>query len=65
MAAQWELFAKECLLFHMQGLPLDVLWDISVAGRYCEGKSAFEKWRVARRIKKAISRYPDWYLEQK
>ena len=65
VASQWEFFAKQCLSFHIQGLSLDVLWDISVAGRYCEGKSDWEKWRVAKRIKDVIGRYPDWYLEDK
>ena len=65
VASQWELFAESCLSFHMQGLSLDVLWDISVAGRYCEGKSDWEKWRVAKRIKDVIGRYPDWYLEDR
>ena len=65
MAAQWDFFAEQCLSFHRQGLSLDVLWDISVAGRYCEGKSEWDKWRVAKRIKDVIGRYPDWYLEDR
>ena len=62
---QWGAHARYCLNYIEQGMAAYVLWDDSVAGRYCEGKSAFEKWRVARRIKKVIGRYPDWYLEQK
>ena len=62
---QWGAHARYCLDYIEQGMAAYVLWDDSVAGRYCEGKSSFERWRVARRIKKAISRYPDWYLEQK
>ena len=65
VANQWELFSESCLSFRMERLSLDVLWDISVAGRYCEGKSDWEKWRVAKRIKDVIGRYPDWYLEDK
>ena len=51
--------------YHELDMSLFVLWDDSVAARYCATLSWWEKMKVVRRIKKVIGRYPDWYLDEK
>ena len=51
--------------FHEQNMSIMVLWDDSVAARYCATLSSREKMKVVQRIRDAIGRYPDWYLDEK
>ena len=49
---------------HELDMSLFVLWDDSVAARYCATLSHGEKMKVVHRIKDAIGRYPDWYMDE-
>ena len=49
---------------HELDMSLFVLWDDSVAARYCATLSHGEKMKVVHRIKDAIGRYPDWYIDE-
>ena len=51
--------------YHESDMSLIVLWDDSVAARYCATLPWWRKKLVVWRIKKVIGRYPDWYLEEK
>ena len=57
--------AQYSATYHELDMSLIVLWDDSVAARYCATLPWWEKMMVVWRIKKAIGRYPDWYLEER
>ena len=57
--------ARYSATFHEQNMSIIVLWDDSVAAKYCATLPWWKKMMVVRRIKNAIGRYPDWYLDEK
>lgn len=61
---QWYTSARHSESIFMIGMAPIVLWDDSVAAKYCATLSQGEKMKVVRRIKDAIGRYPDWYLDE-
>jgi hypothetical protein len=62
---EWETSEQQSQSWYKDNMAMIVLWDDSVAARYCATVSWWEKMKVVRRIKKAIGRYPDWYLEER
>ncbi len=64
LLCEWETSAKRSKLWYENDMAPIVLWDDSVAARYCATLPHGEKMKVVRRIKDAIGRYPDWYLDE-
>ena len=64
LLCEWETSAKQSKLWHEYDMAPIVLWDDSVAAKYCATLPWWKKKMVVRRIKKAIGRYPDWYLNE-
>ena len=62
---EWENMMRQSQGWYEDDMSLIVLWDDSVAAKYCATLSWWEKMKVVWRIKKVIGRYPDWYLEDK
>jgi hypothetical protein len=64
LLCEWETSAKQSKRWHEYDMAPIVLWDDSVAAKYCATLSHGEKMKVVRRIRDAIGRYPDWYLNE-
>ena len=62
---EWETSERQSKSWYWNNMSWIVLWDDSIAARYCATLSWWEKMKVVWRIKKVIGRYPDWYLEKK
>ena len=65
LLCEWETCARHSAEYHAHNMAMIVLWDDSVAARYCATLPWWRKKLVVWRIKKVIGRYPDWYLEEK
>ena len=64
MLGEWETSAQQCKRWHEYDMAPIILWDDSVAAKYCATLSHGEKMKVVHRIKDAIGRYPDWYIDE-
>ena len=64
LLCEWETSAKQSKLWHEYDMAPIVLWDDSVAARYCATLPWWKKKMVVWRINKAIGCYPDWYLDE-
>ena len=64
LLCEWETSAKQSKRWHEYDMAPIVLWDDSVAAKYCATLSHGEKMKVVRRIRDAMGRYPDWYLNE-
>lgn len=62
---QWYTSARHSESIFMIDMAPIILWDDSVAAKYCATLPWWKKMMVVRRIKNAIGRYPDWYLNEK
>ena len=61
----WHNCACNCMSLCNENIGYIVLWDDSVAAKYCATLPWWRKMMLARRIKKVIGRYPDWYQKKK
>ena len=65
LLCEWETSARQSRGWHEYDMAPIILWDDSVAARYCATLPWWKKIMVVWRIKKILGRYPDWYLEEK
>ena len=65
LLCEWEASAQQSKHWHEYDMAPIILWDDSVAAKYCATLPWWKKMMVVRRIKNAIGRYPDWYLNEK